>query len=112
MFSLTDISVDFLTGSPAVVGLALLALLVLSFLLYRHTNPPLPVYLRILLGALRVIAVLALLAALSEPVISYTQEFERTRRVSLLIDRSASMDSEEDGRSRTARVDSDRKSVV
>ncbi len=106
MFGLDNISVDFLTGSPALVWLALAAMVGLSIWLYLRTNPPLSLPIRLLLGALRILAVLALAAALFEPVISYTQSFERPRRVAVLLDRSTSMDRVEDGKSRLARLDS------
>lgn len=106
MFGLTDISVAFLTGSPIWVGAGLLGLLALTWLLYRHTNPPLPAYLRIILALVRVLAVLALIAALSEPIVSYRRQFERPRRLAVLIDRSASMEREEHNLTRSQRVDS------
>ncbi len=106
MFGLKDISVDFLTGSPWLVALAMVVLLALSFILYRRTNPPLPGYLRLILGTIRVLAVLLLIAALFEPVISYSREYRRDRRVSVLIDRSSSMDRVEAGKSRRVRLDS------
>jgi len=106
VFGLKDISISFLTGSPVWVWIGLLGLLGLSWLLYWRTNPPLPRYLRVGLGMVRVMAVLALVAALSEPVLSYSRQFERPRRLAVLIDRSASMDREEQGLTRRARVDS------
>jgi len=106
MFGIENISVDFLTGSPVLVWLALAVMLGLSVWLYIRTNPPLSRPVRLLLGALRVLAVLALAAALFEPVISYTQSLERPRRVAVMLDRSTSMDRVEDGKSRRARLDS------
>jgi hypothetical protein len=106
MMDITDISVEFLTASPIFVWLGLLVLLGLSFLLYRRTNPPLPMFLRVLLGVIRLIAVVALMAALSEPVISYSRDLERVPRLALLLDQSASMAREERGRSRFERLDS------
>ncbi|MBD3403508.1 hypothetical protein GF420_11475 [candidate division GN15 bacterium] len=106
MFSLTDIAVDFQTGTPVLAWLALIVLIALSIYLYRRTNPPLPVWLRLILGVLRAGAVIVLMALLLEPVISYSSEFERSRRVSILVDHSLSMDREEIGSTRAARVDS------
>ncbi|MEW5795255.1 MAG: hypothetical protein AB1772_02740 [Candidatus Zixiibacteriota bacterium] len=106
MLGLKDISVSFLTGQPVWVVLGGLALLGLTGLLYWQTNPPLSLRLRIVLGAIRVIAVLTLIAALSEPVIGYARHFERPRRTTILIDRSASMGRLENGLTRAARVDS------
>ncbi len=106
MFGLKQISADFLTGVPWLVWLGLIGLLILAGLLYYRTNPATPVYLRALLAALRTIAILALMLALFEPVLAYKREHERARRVSVLIDNSASMDKVELGKSRKARLDS------
>lgn len=106
MFGFEDISLSFLTGQPWLVWPALVVLLVLSFLLYRRTNPPLPVGWRFLLGTIRVIAVLALVVALLEPVIGFSRRFERPRRVALLLDESLSMDRKEGDRTRRERLDS------
>ena len=106
MFGLRDFSIHFLTAFPVLVSLALVALLALAVYLYLRTNPPLPRAWRILLGALRVIAVLSLLAVLFEPVINYSRDFERPRRISVLLDRSRSMDRVESNLSRRARLDS------
>lgn len=106
MFGIDKISINFLTGTPVLVWLALAVMVGLSVWLYLRTNPPLPLPMRLLLGLLRVLAVLALAAALFEPVISYTKNFERPRRVAVLLDRSNSMNRVEDGKSRRVRLDS------
>jgi len=106
MFGLKNISFNFLTGSPAVVSLSLLALVLLSVYLYRRTNPPLPRYTRIILNGLRLIALLALFIALFEPVVSFSRDYQRLRRVALLVDNSSSMSKIEAGKSRQARLDS------
>jgi hypothetical protein len=106
MFGLTDFDIDFLTGTPVIAVLALVALLGLSVLLYYRTNPPLQGYKRILLGALRVVAVLALIGALLEPVIHFSRAYEREPEVAVLLDYSASMDRSELGKTRTERLDS------
>ncbi|PWB70905.1 hypothetical protein C3F09_08500 [candidate division GN15 bacterium] len=106
MFGLKDFSINFLTGAPVLVSLALVGLLALAVFLYYRTNPPLPRFWRVLMGALRVVAVLSLLAMLLEPVISYVRDFERPRRISILLDRSLSMDRVESNLSRRARLDS------
>lgn len=106
MFGLSDISIETLTDSPWLVSLALIGLLGLAFILYARTNPPLPRWKRIIMAVLRVAAVLTLIAALYEPVISYSRSFDRQRQVALLIDHSASMDRVESERSRRSRVDS------
>lgn len=55
---------------------------------------------------LRSIALLALIATLLQPVLSFTDRYTRPPRVTLLLDRSASMETVEDGLTRRARVDS------
>ena len=106
MFGLKQISIDLLAGSQPVTWIALFVLLGLSVYLYVRTNPPLPKYLRVILGALRIIAVAALITMLLEPVVSYTRQFQRPERVALILDRSASMDKVEREKSRSARRDS------
>jgi len=106
MLGLKDLSIHFLSGTPVLDWLALVVLVALSVYLYRRTNPPVSAWLRATLFALRTIAVLALILALLEPVVSYNREFDRERRVSMLVDASSSMDRVEDGRSRADRLDS------
>lgn len=106
MFGLKEISTDFLTSAPWLVWLGLIGLLILAGLLYYRTNPSTPIYLRVLLAALRTIAILAIILALFEPVIAYKREHQRARRISVLIDDSGSMDKVETGKSRKARLDS------
>ena len=106
MFGITEISFDFLTGQPFLTALILILFIALSVLLYRRTNPPLSRGLRILLTALRAVAVVALFLALSEPVLSYKREYERKPRVAILVDRSNSMDIIEETLSRSERADS------
>ncbi len=106
MFGFKDISVNFLTGSPWAVSLATIVLLGLAVLLYYRTNPPIPRYLSILLATVRILAVLVLVAALFEPVFSYSREFTRDKRIAVVLDRSGSMDRIENGLSRSVRLDS------
>ncbi len=106
MAGIKEISLSFLTAYPYLVWPALIVLLVAAFFLYRRTNPPLPLYLRIILAGLRIIAVAALVLALLEPVLSITREYERPRRVTMLVDHSASMNKQEAGKSRRERMDS------
>ncbi|MBN1213522.1 MAG: hypothetical protein JXA92_13205 [candidate division Zixibacteria bacterium] len=88
------------------VWLTLALLLALSFWLYRCTNPPVSPLLRIIFIIVRVIAVLALCAALFEPVLSYNREFERRKKITVLVDDSSSMDRFERDKSRRERLDS------
>ncbi|UCG63050.1 MAG: hypothetical protein JSV52_07150 [Candidatus Zixiibacteriota bacterium] len=106
MFGVKDISVSFLSGSPLVVWLTAALLVLLAVYLYRRTNPPLPVYMKVILAVLRIIAVLALVFTLAEPVIGFTRQFERDCRVAVLIDVSGSMDKTEAGKKRSERLDS------
>lgn len=106
MLGYNDLSIDFLTDSPVFVTLALLILVGLAVFSYMRTNPPLPKYLKILLGGLRTVAIVALILALLEPVFSYNREYERPKHVSIMIDRSDSMNRIEKEKSRRARVDS------
>ncbi|MEE8403942.1 MAG: hypothetical protein V3S17_00970 [candidate division Zixibacteria bacterium] len=106
MFGYDDLSINYLTGSPITVWLMLLVLTALAVFTYYRTNPPLPRYLKIILGSLRLLAILTLILALLEPVISFSRSYERPRRISFLIDRSDSMEKQENGKSRRARVDS------
>jgi len=106
MFGYNDISIDFLTGSGLVLALAVVLMVLLVIYLYKRTNPPLPLYLRIVMAALRTVAVFALLLALAEPVISYARHYERERRITVLIDVSGSMDRVESGKTRNERLDS------
>ncbi|MFQ6008528.1 MAG: hypothetical protein ACE5K8_06185, partial [Candidatus Zixiibacteriota bacterium] len=85
---------------------ALIVLVALSVYLYRRTNPPLPLYIRLILNSLRVVALLALFAALFEPVVSFSREYQRPKKVALLLDHSISMDKSEGDKSRRARLDS------
>ena len=106
MFGLNDLSIDFLTAYPWLVWPALTVLIAMGVWSYYRTNPPLPRWLRIVLGCLRVVALLAVFAMLLEPVVRFSRSHERPRRVALVLDRSASMDRVENGLSRRARLDS------
>ena len=106
MFGIKEISIEFLSGLQILVWPVLLILLFLGVMLYLRTNPPLPRYLRIILVTLRFIAIIALILALLEPVVSFTREFERKPRLALILDESTSMDKTEAGISRKARRDS------
>ncbi len=106
MFGLKEISFDILTGHPFLTGLFFVLFILFAVYMYRRTNPPLPGKLRILLSALRIAAILALFLALFEPVLSYKREYERQPRLTLLVDKSNSMNIVESGRSRAERVDS------
>jgi hypothetical protein len=105
MFGITDFSINFLTGQLFLTGLFFILFLILAVFLYRTTNPPLAKSIKILLTALRILAVIFLFLALFEPVFSYKREFERKPKLTLLIDRSGSMNISENNRSRKDQID-------
>jgi hypothetical protein len=106
MFGLKELSFDALTRTPWLVALACLILAALTALLYYRTNPIIEPWKRWSLATLRSLAIVALMLALAEPVLSFSREYLRPRRISVLLDRSASMDRTEGGKSRQARLDS------
>ncbi len=106
MFGYNEISVDLLTSTPVFASLALLVSAALAVYLYLRTNPPLPRSQRVLLGAIRLVALVALFAALFQPVIRYHREFQRPQRVTVIRDHSGSMDRIESGMPRLNRMDS------
>ncbi len=106
MFGLHNITVEFLSGTILLNVLACLVLLALSFFLYFRTNPPIPRFLQIIFIALRSIAILALCAALFEPIISYEQTFSRKPQIALLLNESKSIEKIENESSRKTRRDS------
>jgi hypothetical protein len=106
MFGIKRLSFEFLTSTPVPAVLCLAGLILLTVWIYRRTNPPLATWLRIVLAILRIVAVVALLATLLQPVLSFTREKNRSKRVAVVIDISASMDKIETGRTRAGRLDS------
>lgn len=106
MFGFKNISIEFLTSNPVLVTLAGLVLIVLGIWLYRQPNPPIRGYLKVILTSLRLLAVVALITVLLEPVVGYSWESNRKIRLTVLEDESASMDRIELGKSRRDRVDS------
>jgi hypothetical protein len=106
MFGISEISFSALTGHPFLTTLFFILFILFSIYLYRRTNPPLPRGVRIILTTLRLIAVLALFAALYEPIVSYKRDYKRKPRLSILMDRSGSMQKVEAGMTRSERIDS------
>jgi len=104
MLGITDFSLDFLTGYPYLTGLIFVVFLLVAIRLYRRTNPPLPRGIRLILGALRIVAVIALFFALFEPVVSYNRVYEKRPSLTVLLDRSSSMNIEESGETRSERA--------
>ena len=106
MFGIKELSFNLLTGHPFLTALFFILFLLFAVYLYRVTNPPLSRSIRILLISLRIIAVIALFLAIFEPVLSYRREYERKPRLTLLIDKSKSMEINEEGKTRSRRADS------
>ena len=106
MLGFDRLTLEYLTSAPIIVGLVFLALLVLAGFIYYRTNPPISPFARSFLAALRIIALVALFLSLFETVIGFSRQYERSPRVSVLVDRSGSMDKDENGRSRLSRADS------
>lgn len=106
MFGIKELSIDFLTGQPLLTAFFCVLFIFFAVYLYRRTNPPLSTGIRLLLTALRLTAIVAIFLALFEPVLSYRREYERKPKLTVLVDRSGSMNINEDGRNRSERVDS------
>ena len=106
MFGINNITIDLLSDTLWQNVLASIVLLTLAFYLYFRTNPPLSRFLKFAFISLRVIALLALLCALFEPILSYERTFSRKPHIALLLDESKSIDKVENELSRKARRDS------
>ncbi len=106
LFGYEKLSIDFLTSTPFLAWTAFVVLVGLGVYLYYRTNPPLPVYLRVILATLRLCAIAALFAALLEPVIGYERHFERKVQATVLVDISSSMNAGDGEFTRLARVES------
>lgn len=106
MSGIKDLTVHLLTGSPFWVTCFLIIVLILAVILYRKTNPPLSKPKKALLFGLRLVAVIALFAALFKPVLSYVRSYDRVKQIDVLVDSSKSMTKEENGLTRSARLDS------
>jgi len=106
MFGISELSFNLLTGRSFITALFFILFILFAIYIYRQTNPPISKGLKILLTALRIIAVVALFLALFEPVLSYKRDYSRKPRLTMLVDRSKSMDIMDEGRSRKERIDS------
>jgi len=98
MFGIKELSIDFLTGQPFFTALIFILFVLFAVYIYRRTNPPLSTGMKILLTGLRLTAIIAVFLALFEPVISYRREYERKPKLTVLIDKSASMENVEAGK--------------
>ncbi|MCC6652594.1 MAG: hypothetical protein IT348_15690, partial [Candidatus Eisenbacteria bacterium] len=89
---MTDLALLFAPRSPwALLALASLVAVGIALWAYRFTMPPVPALWRRALGAARALVLLALVWLLAQPVLERAQP-SSGRRVTLLVDRSASMD--------------------
>jgi len=100
---MSRLDIDFLGNNLWLTVLLCLVLLVLSFLYYRRTTPPLPPALRWILFVLRGLAFLGLFLALAQPILSYTRIIQQKKRMAVLLDKSASMNLLTDRQSQTTR---------
>jgi len=93
MLSINLLAIQALTFSAPLllfIGAALLTIVV-AFVVYRQTLPPVSVLRRRLLAALRAVALVTILFLLFEPVLSWLDRSEARAKLVLLVDRSASM---------------------
>ncbi len=104
MFGIDQFRLEFLTSYPYLTALFLILFILFTFWIYRRTNPPLSRLWKTILGGLRIVALFALFAALLEPVINYQRSFERKPNLSILIDKSKSMNFADNGSTRTETV--------
>ncbi len=84
--------IEFLGSHLWLTILLCLILLGISILYYRRTTPPLPRGLRWFLMVLRGVAFAGLFLALAQPILSYTKIKQNKKEMTILIDRSSSMD--------------------
>lgn len=98
-FSLPLLAIRGVTFSSPVVLFLLFALLaiVLAVVVYRRTLPPVSSWRRYLLAAIRALALTMILFLIFEPVLKWLDRHEERAKILLLVDRSASMQIEDNG---------------
>ncbi|MCB1059523.1 MAG: VWA domain-containing protein [Calditrichaeota bacterium] len=85
-------------SSPAVLFLVFaLVAVVLSVVVYRRTLPPVSPWRRRLLALIRAVALTLILFLIFEPVVKWLNRSEERAKILLLVDRSASMQIEDNG---------------
>jgi hypothetical protein len=89
-----DVKLD---GSWAAWVLLCLLAVVLSAWMYRKTVPPAPRTLRIFLAILRALALIMLVSLIFHPILQIRWPYEERPELAVLIDRSQSMQIEDDG---------------
>ncbi|MEE9443142.1 MAG: vWA domain-containing protein [candidate division Zixibacteria bacterium] len=89
---MTDYSIDFL-GTYLWLSILLCAIfLIITYLYYRKTTPPLSLLSKSILIVLRVTALIALFLVLTQPVLTITERYQKNKRAAVIIDCSNSMD--------------------
>jgi len=88
-------------GSTLLFLLFIFCLLGFSIYVYRQTNPPVPRWLKNVLTFLRVTALLLILFILFEPILKLSWERIEKPTIAVMLDNSASMTLEDDGKSRS-----------
>ncbi len=87
----TTYSLSFTSPWLWAIALVFLATIVLTYFYYRRTNPPLSRSLRIILGILRGLALLALFFVFAEPLLEQQSAEDKPPVVAILTDNSTSM---------------------
>jgi hypothetical protein len=85
------INIDYHSEYLLLIVIAFLAAVILTYLLYRVTNPPVSKGLRRFLFVLRLLALFVLLLLLLEPIVTFLYDRFEKPVVAVLADRSASM---------------------
>ncbi|MEZ5360051.1 MAG: hypothetical protein R3F48_14640 [Candidatus Zixiibacteriota bacterium] len=92
MLALSRFDIEFLGSYLWLSVLICVGLLVVTYIYYRRTTPPLAGWLRGVLAALRIIAFVALFLALTQPILTIENRFDKKKSMAVIIDRSKSMD--------------------
>lgn len=88
---MTDYSIDFL-GTYLWLSVLLCAVfLLITFLYYRKTTPPVSLLVKTILISLRTIALISLFMVLTQPVLTITERYLKNKKAAVIIDRSKSM---------------------
>jgi len=85
-----DLQVQFVSGNLWLAVLFCLLFWLVTWLYYRRTTPPLGRGLRILLAALRIIAIGAIFLSLAQPILNFSTRTEIKKKAVVLTDRSGS----------------------
>lgn len=88
-------------GSALLFFVFMIFLFWFSIYVYRRTNPPVPRWLKNVLTFLRITALLLILFILFEPILKLSWEHTEKPTIAVMLDNSASMTLEDDGKSRS-----------